>query len=327
MLLTWIVSALPLRAQDLTVTSATPDTATQGTVSLDVTVGGSGFKKGAKAQWFITGTTNPGGITVNSTTFVNSTTLVANITVAADAQTDLKFDIAVTSGGRTGKGIELFSVSSNSAGPNCTTYNVTSILYDTDSNSAPLQYQSDGLGPYATSNRKGDAVSSIIQLSCSWALDTTNSKSRGFVVTLAYPFSSNPPPPFVGPQEIQGAFHSTCQGDPASNGLNFGTMTFAGQTMVCPLHLPFVYNGVTYNLSFSPQNWPGTSYMQVTCSGATGGQCNSWTVAPDPATSVLNTATNQVSGIAELFIPSSSGSGTGTPLGLYLVSFSFLIHK
>ncbi|MFB3923167.1 MAG: hypothetical protein ACE145_15715 [Terriglobia bacterium] len=321
------MSGSVLLAQDIAVTSASPNTAAQGTIGLDVTIGGSGFKKGAKAAWFITGTTNPGGITVNSTTFVNSNTLVANITVAADAQTDLKFDVAVTSGGRTGKGIELFSVSSNSNGATCTTYNVTSILYDADSNSAPLQYQSDSLGPYVTGNRKGDTVSSVIQASCSWALDTTNSKTRGIVVTLAYPFASNPPPPFIGPQVIKGVFHTTCQNDPASNGMNFGTMTFAGQTMVCPLILPFNYNGVYYKLSLAPQKWPGTSYMQVTCSGATGGQCNSWTVAPDPATSVLNTATNQVSAIAELFVTDSTGTVTGTPLGTYLVSFSFLIHK
>jgi hypothetical protein len=86
------VTASPslLRAQEVTVTSATPDTAEQGTISLDVTIKGSGYKKGARAQWFVTGTTNPGGIIVNSTAFVNSTTLVANITVAADAQTQYK---------------------------------------------------------------------------------------------------------------------------------------------------------------------------------------------------------------------------------------------
>jgi hypothetical protein len=326
----WAATATPLLAQSIQVTSAVPSSADQGTVNLDVTVNGKGFKKGATAIWYVSGSTDPGGVTVNSTAFNSSSQLTANITVS-DTATTGSFDVLVKNAdGRTGKGTGLFSVNSSSAGgPACSTYNVTSMLYDTDSNNVPLQYQSDGLGTYTTSGHKQDSVTSVIQSSCSWALDTTSSKSRGIVVTLAYPFTDNSgtPPPFVGPQEIKGVFHTTCQDDPVSNGLNFGTMTFTGQTMSCPLHLVFTYNGVSYNLGLSPQHWPGTSYIQVACSGASGGQCNAWTVLPDPATSVINTATNQVSGVAELFLPSSSGSGTGTPLGLYLVSFNFLVHK
>src|SRR5690348_18505385 len=71
-------------------------------------------------------------------------------------------------------------------------YNVTSILYDFDSqvSAQPFQYQSDGLGPYTTFRASGNnSVSSIVQSSCSWALDTTGSTTRGIVVTLAYPYS------------------------------------------------------------------------------------------------------------------------------------------
>jgi uncharacterized delta-60 repeat protein len=97
------------------VTSAVPNNAAQGTVNLDVVVKGNGFKKGAKAQWFVTGTTNPGGVTVNSTAFNNSGQVTANITVASDAVT-ASFDIVVkNSDGRTGKGTELFAVQSKSA--------------------------------------------------------------------------------------------------------------------------------------------------------------------------------------------------------------------
>lgn len=204
-------------------------------------------------------------------------------------------------------------------------YNVTSILNNTDGNNAPFQYQSDDLGPYTTFSTRGnkDSVNSVIQGSCSWALNTTNSTSRGIVVTLAYPDSSGSPPPFVGPQEIHGVFHTICP----NNGLNFGTMTFAGQTVACPMGLTFTYSGILYTLALSPLNWPGTSYMQVTCSGATAGHCNAWTVEPDPATGVLNTATNQFSGVAELYLPSCNGCTGGTGLGAFLVSFSFVIHK
>ena len=205
-------------------------------------------------------------------------------------------------------------------------YNVTSVLNNLDSNNEPYQYQSDGQGPYSTTSGR-NSVSSIIQGSCSWALDTTNSTSRGIVVTLAYPYSSGSSAPFTGPQEIHGVFHTTCFNNPANNNLNFGTLTSTGQTLACPMHLVFTYNGILYNLGLAPPTWPGTSYMQVMCTGASGGQCNAWTVQPDPGTSVINPATNQLSGIAELFLPSCNGCGTGTPLGKYLVSFSFLIHN
>ena len=110
-----VTAGPPARAQEVTVTAAVPDNAPQGSVNLPVQIKGSGFRKGAKAQWFITGTTNPGGVTVNSTAFVIGTELLADITIAPDAQTELRFDICVISGGRTGKGIELFKVTENTS--------------------------------------------------------------------------------------------------------------------------------------------------------------------------------------------------------------------
>ncbi len=118
-LLAIAVSPLWLAAQSLQVNSANPNAAPQGTINLDVAIGGSGFKHGAQSQWFVSGTTNPGGVTVNSTTFVNSNQLTANITVA-DTATIASFDITVrNSDGRTGKGTGLFSVVSNGNSPIC----------------------------------------------------------------------------------------------------------------------------------------------------------------------------------------------------------------
>lgn len=102
--------ALPASAQVITVTSAVPDTTEQGTLGLVVAISGDGFAKGAKVDFFVTGTTNPGGINVKSVKVKNAKSLEATIDVAPDAQTDLKFDIQVMSNGRTGKGTELFSV-------------------------------------------------------------------------------------------------------------------------------------------------------------------------------------------------------------------------
>lgn len=112
--------AMPIDAQ-IQVNSASPSAAPQGTVSLNVTIAGNGFKKGAAAQWFLTGTTNPGGVTVNSTTFGGSSSLTANITVAADA-TISGFDIVVTNlDGRTGKGTDKFAVTAKGTPIGCVT--------------------------------------------------------------------------------------------------------------------------------------------------------------------------------------------------------------
>ena len=121
LLLAGLLSPPVLLAQDVEVDSADPNNAAQGTASLNVIVTGKHFDKSAKAKFFVTGTTNPGGITVNSTTFVNPTQLVANITVSSTATTT-KFDTVVTlsSTGRTGKGIELFSVTKKGTSTKCT---------------------------------------------------------------------------------------------------------------------------------------------------------------------------------------------------------------
>ena len=98
------------------VNAADPPAAEQGTINLNVKVTGKGFKNGAVAKWFVTGTTNPGGVTVNSTSFVSSSELTANITVS-DTATIANFDIQVlNSDGRGGKGTELFTVTAKGNG-------------------------------------------------------------------------------------------------------------------------------------------------------------------------------------------------------------------
>jgi uncharacterized delta-60 repeat protein len=100
----------------VSVTAADPPSGPQGTINLNVKVTGKGFKNGAKAKWLVTGTTDPGGVTVNSTTFVSSTELNSNITIA-DTAVISNFDIAVTNpDGRGGKGTELFAVTAKGGG-------------------------------------------------------------------------------------------------------------------------------------------------------------------------------------------------------------------
>jgi hypothetical protein len=92
------------------VTSADPPSAPQGTLSLDVAVSGRGFDSSAQVDFLITGTTNPGGITVRKVKVTGPKKLIATIDVADTAVVE-KFDIEVRlSGGRKGKGTSLFAV-------------------------------------------------------------------------------------------------------------------------------------------------------------------------------------------------------------------------
>lgn len=92
------------------VTSAEPAASVQGTVSLDVTVNGSGFDSTANARFLVTGTSETGGVTVTKTVVKGPRQLIATIDVADGAVVN-KFDIEVTlSSGRKGKGTTLFTV-------------------------------------------------------------------------------------------------------------------------------------------------------------------------------------------------------------------------
>jgi hypothetical protein len=116
-LLVMAVAPVGVALAQVKVTAATPASAFQGTIALDVVVSGSGFNSSAKVQYFVSGTTNPGGITVRKVTFRSSSELVTTIDVAATA--DLaSFDIVVSlDSGRKGKGTTLFSVKAKPNGP------------------------------------------------------------------------------------------------------------------------------------------------------------------------------------------------------------------
>src|SRR5687767_9844116 len=108
----WTVSGAP----PVQVNAADPSSAPQGTLSLDVAVSGSGFDSSASVAFLVTGTTDPGGITVKSVNVVGSKNLIVKIDVA-DTATVAAFDIEVKlSGGRKGKGTTLFSVQKAGSG-------------------------------------------------------------------------------------------------------------------------------------------------------------------------------------------------------------------
>jgi len=92
------------------VSSADPSSAAQGTVSLDVTINGSGFDNSAAVKFLVTGTADTGGITVKRVNVRSAKRMIVTIDVADTAIVN-KFDIEVTlSDGRKGKGTTLFAV-------------------------------------------------------------------------------------------------------------------------------------------------------------------------------------------------------------------------
>jgi hypothetical protein len=141
------VSHLAL-AQPIKVSSANPNTATQGTVNLDVEIGGNGFDSEVDSVLFLLPCIpeeepcdDTGGIEVNNFTVDGRRKITANIDIAVDAEV-ADFDIEVRStsgGGRGGKGTTLFSVHAKGGGGTGSTLSARFCLNMTD--------ESPGLAP------------------------------------------------------------------------------------------------------------------------------------------------------------------------------------
>jgi len=134
-------------AAQISVTAADPPTGEQGALNLNVLIKGKGFKNGAKAKFFKTGTTDTGGVNVKSTQFVSSTQLIALVDIADAAALSL-FDIEVRNAdGRTGKGTELFTVVQK--GNLKPEYEVEFVEFKPDDPTWTPKIKGDGLGPYS----------------------------------------------------------------------------------------------------------------------------------------------------------------------------------
>ncbi|MEO8090394.1 MAG: hypothetical protein ABI703_08865 [Gemmatimonadales bacterium] len=94
-----------------TVSSTDPQAGARNS-TLDVRVLGTGYDRGSRAVWALKGDTALAitKVKTNSTRFISSKELVANITIAADASLASYDVVAITSSGKKGIGIELFTV-------------------------------------------------------------------------------------------------------------------------------------------------------------------------------------------------------------------------
>jgi hypothetical protein len=333
-LLGWSGSHSALLAQNVQVTSATPPAAAQGTVNLNVVIGGNGFKKGAQAQWFVSGTTNPGGVLVNSTAFNSSSKLTANITVA-DTADIASFDVMVYSSGRTGKGTGLFQVTQKGTPTGCTTLEILGAIADTDTSNSnqPFQLQSD-THSYTTSTSE-KVTSQIQSVGCGGQeqlfLDTSNSTTRFEYLTLADPASGSSSP-FAGGSRFQvhATIISRCGENSENNGFTFSNMS-PTQTLACALSTAFTYGGKNYVLKMNPITWPGSTWIQAACTGTNiqSGACNAWTLSTPSSITIpngteyqlgLNGRTSQTSAVGNLY-QVANGNKT-TLIGQYFVALS-----
>jgi hypothetical protein len=298
----------PAHAQTIQVTAATPASAIQGTVNLDVVITGNGFKRGAKAQWFVTGSTDPGGVTVNSTTFNSSSKLTANITVSESAVIT-NFDIQVlNSDGRSGKGTELFAVQKNPS-----ILNVTSVIYDLDATNNLLLARSDdypnGSGAQNSASYSGadSGVESFID--ATFYLRLQNQTTRTVYVLLK-PVAGGAAAPMPSGY-YNGAVISRCY-DPANNLVSINSIPPGSNNPRCSFRFNFPAPYDSYFLVMAPI-YSGTGWTTVQCTAGSG-SCTHWIVSPTPAGSSGNAANT-----ANLYV---IGKGSKTSLvGAYELNY------
>jgi len=126
-------AARAVSTTDMTVSAATPDSATQDT-TLDVTISGSGFVAGTSAAWSLSGVQDPLQVRTNGTRFVNSRQLVANITISGSASV-AKWDIVLAAAGKKGGiGTEAFAIKAHG---NVSTDTKANLVWDENVNVAP----------------------------------------------------------------------------------------------------------------------------------------------------------------------------------------------
>ena len=308
------LASSPASAQ-LTVSSSTPNNSPQGTLALNVTITGGSFENGAKATWYVTGTTETGGVTVNSTTFVNSQQLVANITIASSA-TVSGYDIQVANGnGRTGVGSDLFTVHPMS---------VTSTVYSTAGGTA-LTVQGD--------NSSGTSVYGNIPANCSlkphsdctimdllpndWYLRLFSGSAR--TIYLTFNALGNSPNESVLDGSYLAQIATRCF-DSNNNWASIpATIPPGTSNNRCSLRFNFTAaSGTNYFYVMSPQ-YQGSGWSTVACTSDTTGICNAWTILPTPGSLGPNP------NVANLY--SVAKSGKMTLVGTYEMTFDITLTR
>ena len=299
----------------ITVTTANPNNALQGTTALNVTVAGGGFETGAQATWFVSGTTNTGGVVVNSTTFVSSTQLVANITVANTATTG-SYDIAVkNSNGRTGVGSDAFTINPMA---------VTSTLYSTSPTGAAVTVEGDsssGVSAYDNDPSScalfdpHDICTIESLLPNDWYLRFNSSSPR--TIHLTFVALGNSPNESVLDGYYSGAGVVTRCFDASNNRVSIPlTIPFGTSNNHCSFRVNFVANGAGYTFAMGP-TFSGTGWSTVGCKAHTSTEsCSEWSITPTPGNLLPNSS---LAGVATLYVSTKKGQ---ILIGTYEMTFN-----
>lgn len=271
----------PAATAQITVTAANPPAAPPGSVNLSVAVSGSGFKKGAKVKFLLSGTSSTGDVTVNGSTFVSSGQVNATITVASTA-VDASYDIVVTNtDGRSGKGTELFAVS-KTANLNASNdhVNVTSTVYDVETSNNQLLLRSDD------HNGQQQATYSVADLNVTsevygmWRLYLDGQNTRVVWLTFSSPAGTSSKSP-VPDGYYNARVFSACF-DASNNNVDLLTIPLNHTLNRCSLRVTFTYGGTQYVFVMSPNgNYPGTGWANVSCKAVSGSFCSSWSIVPN----------------------------------------------
>lgn len=148
----------------------------------------------------------------------------------------------------------------------------------------PNSIQSDPLD-LSNTYMNSTTVLSIVKGIGDWALDTNISRSstRKMQINFEYPASSTSPLPFPSIITVPAEFLVQCSQRNYTHNM-LAMAVGPAYSVTCPLYLSFDYLGISYSVAMHNNTGYGgyidAEPVTVTCTGASGSQCNSWTIEP-----------------------------------------------
>lgn len=205
--------------------------------------------------------------------------------------------------------------------------NVTTTIYDFDTNGAQLLLRSDdfngsGQATYTTipGTRKNTfAVFSQINEDGQWYLTFTEQSGRALWITPNQAVNGSPVGPPAGyyvPQKV----YSVCR-DQSENPVPFRNLINGSGN--CSLAVNFEYGGILYKLLVRPGaldgttcpsgGCPATGLTKVTCNAVSNNLCTNWTITPNLDAPLV--------GVANLYSYTGSRTGPWLYVGQYYNTF------